>query len=195
MPDARSTRIRRPEGDLPRPFRSAEERAHAPDPVAVAFEHGREQGRIEGRDEATAEYVKQAEALRVEVTRSLKHLSELEDEIVRRNRQAMIDLALEIASRLLRERVEAGDPVAARVLTEALDLLPSGHTLRAHVHPDDVDAVRRDLADLLERRGVELAADDDVGRGGCIVESPGGTIDASVGTALSELREAAEGAR
>jgi hypothetical protein len=88
-----STRVRPSAGDLPRAFRaSAPERTESgTDPVAAAFERGRAEGRIEGRDEATAEYVRSAEALRSEVARSLKHVADLEETLVRRHRQAMID--------------------------------------------------------------------------------------------------------
>jgi flagellar assembly protein FliH len=193
MSDPRPSRIRTEPGELRRAFRPPPTGDAGPDPVAAAFERGRAQGKIEGRDEATAEYVRQAEALHGEVARSLKHMADLEESLTHRHRQALIDLALEIASRLVRQRIEAGDPVAARVLSDALDAIPVGEPIRARVHPDDIAAIRHELDELLERRRIDVAADEEVGRGGCIVEAPGGTVDASFATALEVLREAAEG--
>jgi len=195
MTDAHGSRVVREAGELRRAFRppAPDPADVGPDPVAAALERGREEGRIEGRDEATAEYAGQTDGLRGEVARSLERLAEMEETLVHRHRQAMIDLALEIASRILRARIDAGDPVVARVLAEALDAGPVGEPLRARVHPDDVAVVRRELSELLERHRVEVEADAKVEPGGCIVQAPGGTIDASVATALVVMREAAEG--
>lgn len=190
------SRLLRDACDLHRPFRpEAPERGagDGPDPVVAAFERGHEEGRIEGRDEVATEYARRAEALRLEVARSLKRIADLEETLVHRHRQTMIDLALEIASRIVRARIEAGDPVVARALAEALDAAPDGQPIRARVHPDDVGAVRDELNDLVERRRVEIEADEEIERGGCVVEAPGGTIDASVATALDAMREAAVG--
>ena len=64
---------------------------------------------------------------------------------------------------------------------EALDtLLLSARHIALRVHPDDHALVVAGASDDLAARGARLIADADVVRGGCVVESDLGVIDASI---------------
>ena len=65
--------------------------------------------------------------------------------------------------------------------------------LRARVHPDDLPSIQRELADQISSRAIDLVADEVVQRGGCIVESRLGTIDATQEAAVEAVRSAAAG--
>ena len=101
--------------------------------------------------------------------------------------QAVAELALAAASRMLRERIEADDPVALRALAEVRASLELPRSLVVRVDPRDVEALKKYLKD---EREIELLADPDVARGGCIVETSTTIVDAGVEAAIDGQREA-----
>ncbi len=108
----------------------------------------------------------------------------------------IVDLAYAIASRVLARAVER-DPasvveIAARALSEARQR--ADVVLRAH--PDDVAALRAaepSLAlQLVRTRRIVLVPDGAVERGGVVIDTEVGRIDARLATQLEGLRRAVE---
>jgi flagellar assembly protein FliH len=190
---ARAQRIPRTEGDaaLPRPF--AAPRASGPDPVEQAFALGRAEGLEEGERRAAALLEPELAAMRTELTQALRRIAELEVSIAARLQATMLELALAAAARIARVRIAADDPVAARALREALEALPAVDGIVARIHPADLAAIQADLALEIDRQNLRLVSDDSIERGGCVVESASGIIDATLGVALDAVRAAAEG--
>jgi flagellar assembly protein FliH len=199
-----SSRILRDPEDLPRAFHprgvgeghelDLEGGAEPPrDPLELAFERGYEQGREEGEQRATAQFESRAAELRLQLSETLKSLGELNEKMTADYRELLLELSLTAASRIARKLIEEGDPVAARALSEALEALPTDDGLRVHLHPDDVEAVERDLESLIRQRRIEIVSDEKVSRGGCIVGGESGTIDATLEAAEATVRAAADG--
>ena len=105
----------------------------------------------------------------------------------------MLELALSAASRMLRDKIDQDDPIASRALQEAIAALPENGPIAARLHPEDIESVRRDLAREIDSGRIVLTADETLSRGGCIVTSDAGTIDATVETAITLAAEAATG--
>ncbi|HET6599652.1 MAG TPA: FliH/SctL family protein, partial [Burkholderiaceae bacterium] len=61
-------------------------------------------------------------------------------------------------------------------------LLLSARHITLRVHPDDQALVAEGAAEVLAARGARLLADPAMTRGGCLVESDIGVIDASLET-------------
>lgn len=177
---------------LPRPFATPLSSAHN-DPAAEAYARGLEQGLAAGLEQAQAEFDERLAAIQCELATALARLCALEERLTRECQASMIELALEAASKILRERVLADDPVAARALAEAVAALPVGTALKARLNPADRERVAAELAEELAHGRIELVADERIGRGGCTVESIAGTIDATPETALAAVRAATEG--
>jgi flagellar assembly protein FliH len=167
--------------DAPRP---------AADPLAQAVEHALEQGRDEGYRRAASELEAERQAWAAATAKTLTHLSELEDTLTRGHDREVTEVILAAASRIVRQRIEDGDPVAARALREALDALPSSTSLSARVHPQDLELLARELQPEIERGRVQLVADASLSRGGCVAESGVGTVNATLETAEESVRGA-----
>ena len=61
-------------------------------------------------------------------------------------------------------------------------VLQSARQIRVLVHPDDHALVAAGAAEALQARGARLIAQADIERGGCLVESDLGQIDARIAT-------------
>ena len=95
--------------------------------------------------------------------------------------QAVAATAISLAAQIVRGELALDPAVAARVAEEALEaLLLNARHITLRVHPDDLALVAEGAADVIAARGARLIADAAVTRGGCLIDSDIGSIDASV---------------
>ena len=91
--------------------------------------------------------------------------------------------ATHLARQIVRTELATEPPRIAMVAHEALDtLLLSARHITLRVHPDDHALVAQGAAEVLAARGARLLSDPSLTRGGCLVESDIGVIDASIET-------------
>lgn len=189
---SRSPRIVVPENGSVRSFLDG-----APPPAAdahaEALAHSKREGYDEGRRELQAEIEQERAAGIREVKEALARLADLEESLTRRREAVLLEIALEAASRIVRDRIDAADPVALRAIQEAMESLPGSTSLRARLHPGDLEVLARELKGEIDRGRLELVPDEGISRGGCIVETAIGTVDATVETAIDSLRAASLG--
>ena len=89
--------------------------------------------------------------------------------------------ATQLARRIVRSELGLRPELVAHVAQEALDtLLMSARQITVRVHPDDHPLVAQGASEVLAARGARLLADSSIARGGCLVESDIGVVDASV---------------
>jgi len=96
---------------------------------------------------------------------------------------AVASAAVALARQVVRGEIAAQPAQVSKVAEEALEtLLLSAKHITLRVHPDDHALVALGAAEVMEARGARLLADAAVTRGGCLVESDIGIIDASIET-------------
>ncbi|MBL8301134.1 MAG: flagellar biosynthesis protein [Ideonella sp.] len=106
-------------------------------------------------------------------------LDELQQDMAR----AIAVSATHLARQIVRTELQARPELVAMVAGEALDtLLLSARHITLRVHPDDQVLVTQGAADVLAARGARVIADTTVARGGCLVDSDIGSIDATMET-------------
>ena len=97
--------------------------------------------------------------------------------------QAVADAALLLAQRVVRAELHAHPEQVAQAAAQAVAaVLQSARQIRVLVHPDDHALVAAGAAEALQARGARLIAQADIERGGCLVESDLGQIDARIAT-------------
>lgn len=106
-----------------------------------------------------------------------QQLDDLQQDMAR----ALAVTATQLAKQMVRSELSMKPELVAVVATEAVDtLLLSARHITVHVHPDDHALVAQGAADVLSARGARLLSDPEVLRGGCLVESDIGVIDATL---------------
>jgi flagellar assembly protein FliH len=89
--------------------------------------------------------------------------------------------ATHLARQIVRSELAAKPALVAQVAQEAVDtLLLSAKHITLRVHPDDHPLVAQGAAEVLAARGARLLSDAAVSRGGVLVESDIGVIDATL---------------
>jgi len=106
----------------------------------------------------------------------------------------LVTLSLAVARKILAREME--NPQALNdLLRRALSQTPGGGACRVRMHPEDLrllESARGKLAESGEilPEEIVLSPDSQIGRGGCIVDSPSGLVDARMETQLAQIGQA-----
>lgn len=95
--------------------------------------------------------------------------------------QALARAAVMLAQRVVRAELHTHPEHVAEAAQQAVNaVLLSARHIRVMVHPDDHALVAAGAAEALQARGARLLVQADIERGGCLVESDLGRIDARI---------------
>ena len=150
--------------------------------------------RAQARDEGLAAA---RETARAETTQTLVRLHA---ETARARAAAADDvkrLAIRIAEKIVGRALTLDPDVIADICAQAVRGAAEQRQIVLRVHPDDLPALERARprlrSEFLRAHDVTLRADPAVGRGGCIVDTEVGSIDARLETQLGALERALTG--
>jgi len=168
------------------------------DDVKARLQRALEEGRAEGRAEAEAEMDKRLAIIRVETDDRIGALMEGIAQQVRAFTAALehdaYAFALAVAGRIVKREVLLDDEVVIRQVREALRRIVGVETVRVRVHPDDEALIRSHRTALLAlsdaTRDVVIEPDATIERGGCVLESASGNVDARIATQLRQVEHA-----
>lgn len=106
-------------------------------------------------------------------------LDALEEEMA----QAVARTATQLARQVVRTELAAQPALVVKVAEDAVNaVLLSARHIRVHVNAEDQALVAQGAAETLQARGARLVVSSQVQRGGCLIESDVGTIDARIET-------------
>jgi flagellar biosynthesis/type III secretory pathway protein FliH len=117
----------------------------------------------------------------------------LEEQLVSRYTPEMVRLALEIAAKVIGRAVDEDPRIAADILERAKREVTDARQIRIWLNPQDHEVLSRLRPDLVKvghegGRTIEVLQADDIGRGGCRLETEMGLVDATIPTQLAEIR-------
>lgn len=93
--------------------------------------------------------------------------------------QAVTNTAVQLARQVLRAEIAQRPELVAKVAAEAVHaVMLSARHIFVRVHPDDLPLVADGAQEALNARGARLQADESIERGGVLVQSDVGAIDA-----------------
>jgi len=156
-----------------------------------ARREGLAQARREASDEATKTIAAETAALGELLRKAASAVEAKQAELVAAGERDLVKLALAIAAKIVKAAVVLDRPVAEENLRRAVELTARRRDLRVLLHPDDLarietylPALRRDFSDV---QAVVLEADSSVARGGMIVQTREGSVDATVAAQLDQI--------
>lgn len=155
----------------------------------LAREEGYAEGRRAGWEQGAAEISSAARALE----RALRDLEALRAEVADAVELDAIELALELAEKILATTLELRPELILEVIRGALRRLGDRRRVIVAVNPENLETVRLLVGELpAQGSGIEhceVVSDERVGVGGAIVRSVEGEVDASAPTQLEHARE------
>ncbi|MDX2029419.1 MAG: FliH/SctL family protein [Blastocatellia bacterium] len=147
----------------------------------------RDNGLSGARSEVRAEIDHAIADLRAQLTASLDEVAFLRADLTARAERDLVRLALEIAKKVVHREVRVDHEVALTLARVALGRLHSRANAVVRLHPDDYAHVSANRERLGGEATVEIIEDRSVGRGGCVVQSEMGEIDARIEQQFAEI--------
>jgi len=151
------------------------------------FQQGQKDGLVMGK-KRLEETARRLEAL-------IKSLSQLKKEVYRNSERELVELATEIARKILLKELELDDTAILRTVRRAISFLNDRSNVRIRLNPSDMNKVAEVLSEIRADKkieDVELVEDSAVERGGCILESGFGLVNATIEDQLSAISEELE---
>ena len=154
----------------------------------------REEGLREGRDEALASLAPALEAL----TQALEGVQTDQYNRAARLESHAVDLALFLAEKVVGGALAVQPDLVIEAVRGALRGIVERERVTVLVHPEDLELVRDAMDGIKAMLGgiehCEVQAERRVSRGGAVVRTPDGDVDARVETKLQRAREVVEAA-
>lgn len=156
----------------------------------------REQAHAEGYAAGVAEGRAAAAPAAEALMGAAAGLEELRSHVADGLERGSVGLALRIAEQIIGAAVTVDPDLVLEAIRGALRRLADRERVQILVNPDDLDIVRAAVEDLVAQLGgigaVDVQAERRVARGGAIVRTGEGDVDASIETKLTRAREVLE---
>jgi type III secretion protein L len=118
----------------------------------------------------------------------------LREQFLVRNESELVKLAAAIAGKIIGHEVQSDPSVIVQVTREALRAVSREKKLVIQVNPSDESTLREQTASLRTlldgSSDLRIVSNPSIARGGCIVESELGIVDAQLATQLASLERA-----
>lgn len=164
----------------------------------MAYQDGFQQGSREGYDrgyrEGMAKAGEEAEVIRAKANEVLIQAEKVRREKLEMLEQEIVDLAVEIAEKLLSAQLTLDKEVILNIAAESLRLVADRHSVVLFVSPDELELVeskKDELKSLLPARAqLQVIADAAIQPGGCRIDTGQGWVDATMETRREALLKA-----
>ena len=139
-----------------------------------------EKGLAAARAKINEEIAAAVSDLREQLAHTLTELGPLYALIASRAERDLVRLALEIARKVVQREVNTDSDIVLSLARVALERLHPRAVATVLLHPDDFEYVQSHRQAMSSNNAIEIVADTAVGRGGCVIQSEHGDIDARI---------------
>jgi flagellar assembly protein FliH len=157
---------------------------------AAAYQRGIVEGERRAREQGGPVHERQQALLASAVTAFERARAMM----IKQVEEEVTDLALAIASKIVRHSVDEKRDLVQRLVLEAIARVRDSREVLIRVHPEDlmsIEGVRPTFVSLFEGPvTIKIEGDLGVARGGCVLETPTRLIDATIDAQLTRLAEA-----
>ena len=161
---------------------------------AAGYSTGLSKARAEIAEELGAKFDARCEALNQSIAALIDAIIEERGKMWSSIENEVAALALEIARKIVKIEVTSNPQVVKTIAQDGLRRVTDRGAVRIVVNPDDLQNIRASRQDLLQAiDGIEnliIDADRRVGRGGCMIETSAGSIDAKLDTQFDQVDKA-----
>lgn len=141
-------------------------------------------------DSAKRQIAASLESVQASLTSALDGIQLHRERALREWEQAVVGLSLKIAERIVRQTLPRQPEIVPGLVQEALQLVGGAVRVQLRLNPEDVEFLRTEASEMwesLEARELKIVPDEKITRGGCVVQTLHGEIDARLETQLSRI--------
>lgn len=177
------------------------EQAAAERGYAEGFQKGLIDGQADGAErafsEAAAGFTRQTADLQAMLKKTILQLEADRGEILQQAREELLDLALEIASKVTHVQAAGDVAVAQAQLAKAVEMVSCQGQIQARVCPAQLQQLQEYAGQFLDEMGltdlVKFVPDEQLAAGDVVLASRNGEVDARIETQLNNVLAALTG--
>jgi len=157
----------------------AEAKKRAEELEGEAYSQGFEQGKKDGLEIGRL----QSEAAAKRFEKVIQGISQQAETLFVKNEAMFVKLSMEVARQLVLREIKTDPSVVLESMKAALDQAVLGNNLTVYLNPKDFELAKGYTSTELEPSAglsLELKADPKIERGGCLIESEFGLVDATL---------------
>jgi len=119
-------------------------------------------------------------------------LNQLYDKVFSEQKEEIARLSVEIARKVLMQKVEDGDYKIESIIKEALNNAPTRQDIVVHLNPEDLKECQNALKENPDSvlADVKFVSDTNIGRAECLLESPKGIVESLINEHLERISKA-----
>jgi flagellar assembly protein FliH len=164
----------------------------------AGMEIGKNKGYAEGYEAAKINIIEELntknEVILKELADMMEKIEEEKEEIISRYEKGLSKLAVDIAEKIIRQKIETNSNVISGIIKNVIKDYRNSEWIKIYISgKDDVISVQADkeLINELNKisNDVKFEISEDLEEGSVIVETPDNVVDASINTQLKNLKE------
>jgi len=157
-----------------------------------AYEKGFAQGEKDGFELGQRKALKLVE----NIQSVLRSMDNLRQEVLAHYEKEILELVFAIAQRVIHRDIRSDDKAVEGTVLSALALAAEKSKATLRVNPEDFDYVEELRPEFFtavkELKALTITSDPSITRGGCLLESPYGDVDARIETQLEKIHQCLE---
>jgi flagellar assembly protein FliH len=154
-----------------------------------AYESGFLQGEKAGKEIAE----KKVDAMMRRYSETILEIGKLKPRLYSEVEREVVKLAVEVAKKIVHREIQVDQAIIQTLVKVALGHVAEKTAVTIHLHPSDYNYVLERKADLAQGdqagREIVLLADKSIERGGCLVKTECGDIDARIEEKFREIEQ------
>jgi flagellar biosynthesis/type III secretory pathway protein FliH len=136
------------------------------------------------------------DSLQAMLTSAIEELGRIQKQIQQDGEKEIVDLALVVAERIVRQELTANKEAISAIVQEALKKVEHQQSILIRMNPADIQFLDRsqlpfaDNGDQPKNNRIRIEADESISRGGCFIETESGDVDARIETQIEIIKAA-----
>jgi flagellar assembly protein FliH len=171
------------------PVQDAEQQAYC-----RGFGDGERKGHEMGEQAGRASAMQKLDSLLTGVQKLIGELGDLHSKTCREVESDLVQLALAVARKIVGRDVSMGPEAVTRIIRQALERVEHAGRITIKLNPADLELLTEIKPQLLsglpEAGRAAFEADASITRGGCLIETDGGEVDARIERQFKVVEEA-----
>jgi flagellar assembly protein FliH len=154
-----------------------------------AYKKGLEQGQAQGQKMAN----KKVEPVIQTLNAAIDELKKMRQLIIEKHQDQIVEILFLIAEKVIHRQIQLAPDIVLDTVRQACNFLTETEEIRLRVHPSDFEYIR-DIERILSshltgKRSVHFIEDSTIERGGIIIDTEFGEIDASIRSQIEHMKE------
>ncbi len=156
------------------------------DPVEEKLKQSYQQGFEDGYKKAILRLEEQIHQL----SSVIKELLHQKTEIIKQTELELVELAFKIAQKIIEINLERDKELVLQILKKAISEVKDKSQITVYISPEDEPIILENKNKILEsiEGQVKFISDPNIPKGGCIIQTSSGRIDALITTQLDEIK-------